>query len=112
MDKRNRESKMRKRRSEDGMVTISIKMSAETLQHLEKITSESVNKNMSEIIETILSKAISKKTKFNDERKAHRTFPVKKTFTFTKNFSELLHARTTNMSSYVDSVLKKSFSLE
>lgn len=115
MDSRStaRPSNMLKRRSKTTpMVTITLKLSETTMDELALKTANSKTNNMSEIIEDTVTKMVAKKIKFEYTRKPHKSFPVKKTFTFTPEFSKMLHNNTSNMSAYVDTILKKAFQLE
>ena len=112
MDKRQRPATMRKRKSDSGMVTVSLKIGKKTLDELISITKDSRNHNMSQVIEETVTKIISKKRKIEYARKPHQSYPVKKTFTFTPEFVKLLKTNSNNMSAFADAVLIKAFQLK
>ena len=113
MDKRNRPAQSRKRHGiKGGVVTISLMLTEKTIDELAHKAANSDNKNMSEIIESTVRNYISKNKNIEiPARKPYFSFPVKKTFTFSPDFVKIIKNSKSNMSTYVDTVLQKAFSL-
>ena len=112
MDCRNREAGKRNRGKGD-YITVSLKLRPDVLQALENAVSETIDKNMSRYIEETVSKKIRRRpVKLKDVlRQKYKTYPIKKTFTFSPAFVIELKNQNASMSFFVGEVLSRSFGL-
>ena len=114
MDTRNRNANRRNRNQSDSTKikyeTISLTLNTQLIDFLnEKIKNE--DNNMSRFIEIHVSKTLDKlKNKITIERRKYKTFPKKKTFTFSTGFVKQIK-ESGNMSVFVDTILTKEFKL-
>lgn len=88
-------------------VTTSLTLDTNLVEFIEKEMALREEKNMSKFIE----ENVNTGDKFDIEKKRkQKTFPVKKTFTFTKDFVEKIKP-SGNMSLFIESSLIKTFEL-
>lgn len=115
MDQRGREAEKRYRSSVNDVnyKTISLTLDKNLVKRIEKEVGKTEDKNMSKFIEEIVFV-----TCYNSEttitvpiRRKSKTFPIKKTFTFTENFVKTIK-ESGNMSLFIEKVLKRKFDLK
>ncbi len=117
MDTRGRDANKRYRNqsfnSKIKYATISLTLDARLINFInEKIKEE--DNNMSKFIEDHVSKTMDKikdKKDFSINRRKYKTFPQKKTFTFTIGFAKKIK-ESGNMSVFVETILSKEFKLD
>lgn len=110
MDQRGRESEKRYRASSDKLVykTISLTLDEDLVKMLKAKVDETDDKNTSRFIEeTVMGAKVSKMP----VRRKFKSFPIKKTFTFTEKFVNEIK-RSGNMSLFVEEVLTEKFNLK
>ena len=113
MDKRNRPAFKRHRNNTgEEFQTISLKLDEKVLENLTAKVAETEDKNMSRFIEETMLSAMEAFKIDIPKRREYGSYPVKKTFTFSKNFITEVKKRNTNVSFFVDSMLAKAFNLD
>jgi hypothetical protein len=106
MDKRGRKAEKRYRsRTESDYVTISLTIEKNLLDIIDEKVNSTDEKNMSKYIEETVSGCPIEKM---PKRRSFKTFPIKKTFTFTKDFVKKIK-KSGNMSLYIESILLNKF---
>ena len=89
-------------RSGEKYETISLTIEQETMDGIEKMAMQTEDKNISSYIEkNVINSPIEEMPK----RRKFKTYPVKKTFTFTKGFVDHIR-KSGNMSMFVEHVLE------
>lgn len=111
MDQRGREAEKRYRSSVSDInyKTISLTLDKTLIKRIEKEVGKTEDKNMSKFIEELVFN--SKTIKDVPARRKSKTFPIKKTFTFTEEFVKTIK-ESGNMSLFVEKVLKRKFDLK
>lgn len=109
MDKRGRDAEKRYRSgSTGGYKTVSLTLSKKIMNFLNKEVGKTEDKNMSQFIEeSACDCSIEKMPK----RRELNTFPIKKTFTFTKKFAKAIK-KSGNMSLAVEHALINKFNIK
>jgi len=87
--------------------TISLTLNENVMRFIIKETQKTEHKNMSRFIEEIIFGSVIEGM---PKRRAFKSFPVKKTFTFTEEFVTIIR-RSGNMSLFIESVLNKKFNI-
>lgn len=108
MDKRGREAEKRYRPTNEEYKTISLTLDSKLINFIETEILETEDNNMSKFIEDNLENC-----SFHEmpKRRKSGTFPIKKTFTFTKKFVEMIK-KSGNMSLFVEERLIEKFDLK
>lgn len=109
MDKRGREAEKRHRSNGNSKYdTVSLTLDPKIINFLEKEVEKTEDRNMSKLIEDIVSPLSIRKM---PKRRKFKSFPVKKTFTFTEKFKKKIK-KSGNMSLFVEDMIMKNFNLK
>jgi hypothetical protein len=109
VDKRKREATKRHRSDRSSKyVTVSLTLNPKILKTLEKKVNRTEDKNASKFIEEIVSPFRVYKM---PKRRKFKSFPTKRTYTFTENFKAKI-MKSGNMSLFVEDILMKHFNLK
>lgn len=109
MDRRGREAKKRYRSNEDERYkTTSLTLEKKVIDFIEKKVNKTEDKNMSRFIEENVS---GHKIIEMPKRRKFKSFPIKKTFTFTEKFVEKIK-KSGNISLFIEKILKKKFKIK
>lgn len=110
MDQRGRDAEKRYRSSFNDIIykTISLTLNEKLVEKIKKEVEKTEDKNMSRFIEETVhgSKIIEMPV-----RRESKSFPVKKTFTFSDTFVKEIK-KSGNMSLFIENVLTKKFNLK
>lgn len=108
MDKRGRDADKRYRSNKNSYKTITLTLGKEIINFLSDEVEKTSDKNMSRFIEDNLDSCSLEKM---PKRRKFKTFPFKKTFTFTEKFVKIIK-ESGNMSLFVEKKLTEKFNLK
>lgn len=110
MDQRGRDAEKRYRASANDIIykTISLTLNEKLVKKLEQEVEITDDKNMSRFIEESVS---GSKVVEMPVRRESKSFPIKKTFTFSDTFVKEIK-KSGNMSLFIENVLTKKFNLK